>query len=190
MEMNNDWLVMDLQGLVDATPYKEEPAQYFEREDCPIIKGGLSTARYGHPAFKKLHNEVRHKLQAVLGERLYPTYYFDRFYFHNTRMTRHTDREACEISVSLNISHNLKTPWPIFFDVHGEHIECYTEPGDGVLYKGIEVPHWREFMVGEEGSYFHQIFLHYVRADGYYLEFAYDQGSHLDQFTHEIPPPK
>ncbi len=69
-------------------------------------------------------------------------------------------------------------------------MECHTNPGDAVLYRGMEVPHWREKMGGNKDSYFHQIFLHYVRADGYFLEFAYDQGTTLDQFTHEVPSPK
>ncbi len=187
--MNNNWLVIDLKGLVDPTPYKEDPALEFEREESNIIKG-LSSSRYSDPKFKKLHYEVKHKIESVLGEKLYPTYYFDRFYFQNTKMTRHTDRESCEISVSLNISNNLETSWPIWFDLKGKHVECHTNPGDGVLYRGMEVPHWRETMKGNKDSYFHQIFLHYVRADGYFLEFAYDQGETLDQFTHKVPAPK
>lgn len=176
VEISKDWMVVDLKNLIDVSIYKEPPANKFEIEKSDIIKG-VSSSRYSHPKFKKLHYEVKNKLELVMGERLYPTYYFDRFYFQNTKMDRHTDREACEISVSLNISNNLETSWPIWFDLNGENIECHTNPGDGVLYRGMEVPHWREMMKGNKHSYFHQMFLHYVRADGYFLEYAYDQGN-------------
>jgi len=189
MEITKDWLVVDLKNLIDVSEYKEEIPNEFQTEDCPGING-VSSARYGEPRFKKLHYDVKQKIELVIGEKLYPTYYFDRFYFQNTSMDRHIDREACEISVSLNISSNLKTSWPLWFDMNGENMECHTNPGDAVLYRGMEVPHWRDKMGGDKDSYFHQIFLHYVRADGYFLEFAYDQGTTLDQFTHEVPSPK
>jgi hypothetical protein len=56
------------------------------------------------------------------------------------------------------------------------------EPGDGVLYKGCDCLHWRDPMPGKypkifsrlDNSYYHQIFFHYVLADGYRCEFAKD----------------
>ena len=46
------------------------------------------------------------------------------------------------------------------------------EEGDAVLYKGTEVPHWREEFQGDWHS---QIFLHYVKADGKYKEYYIDK---------------
>ena len=62
-------------------------------------------------------------------------------------------------------------------DVPGEERSLSLEPGDGLLYKGCERPHWREAMpteytkkwfkkVEKDGLYYHQIFFHYVLADG------------------------
>ena len=56
-------------------------------------------------------------------------------------------------------------------------------PGDGVLYKGCERPHWREPMpgtfemmkIGAEQLYYHQIFFHYVLQDGIRAYHAWDK---------------
>jgi len=40
-------------------------------------------------------------------------------------------------------------------------------PGDGVIYKGTEIPHWRNEFTGD---YYSQVFLHYVKADGKYKD--------------------
>ena len=58
--------------------------------------------------------------------------------------------------------------------VPGEERSLTLEPGDGLLYKGCERPHWREAMPGKVKKvfgkkielYYHQIFFHYVLADG------------------------
>jgi len=189
MEVNKNWLVLPLKNLVDISEYKENPPENFEREDSNIIHG-MSFSRYGAPQFKKLHFLVKNKLENLLKEKLYPTYYFDRFYFAHTKMVRHIDRESCEISVSLNISQNLPEPWALHFDIGGHIIDCVTNPGDGVLYKGMEVPHWRDRMKGDKDSYSHQIFLHYVRGDGHFLEYAFDKGVKIDPYSHSVPKPK
>ena len=175
MEVRKDWLVLECQGLLDVSSFIEYPPIKLERETCDIIQGKTSS-RYNHPAFKELHYDCKNKLEHILQEKLYPTYYFDRFYFNGSMMNRHVDRESCEISVSVNISSNLDHDWGLWFEL-GDSFECFTSPGDAVIYRGIEVPHWRKKMVGNKKSYFHQLFLHYVRADGHYLEYAYDRRS-------------
>ena len=51
----------------------------------------------------------------AIERKLYNTYYYDRFYFSGQQLTKHTDREACEISVSIHINTNLEENWPIYF---------------------------------------------------------------------------
>ena len=48
------------------------------------------------------------KLEKELGRKLYNTYYYDRFYFPGQALTRHADRDACEISVTVHVSTNLE----------------------------------------------------------------------------------
>jgi hypothetical protein len=152
-----------------------------------------STSRYYYPPYKYAHSQIRLKLEEAIGKKLYNTYYYDRFYNPGQALTNHADRPACEISVTINISTNISQPWPIWIktpDTYddpktkaniiktGENRSVILGPGDGMIYKGCERPHWRDPMpteyrrtwygrkVEKEGLYYHQIFFHYVLADG------------------------
>ena len=142
-----------------------------------------STSRYWHPQYRAIHSGIRLKLEKIIGRELYNTYYYDRFYFAGQELTRHADRDACEISVSVHISSNIDECWPFCIkNVSGEEISACLEPGDGLLYKGCERPHWRDPLQSrykrkrdrlknwitrkEDDTYYHQVFFHYVLADG------------------------
>lgn len=163
------------------------------------VEGSL--ARYWHPQYRQIHSGIRMKLEEKLGRKLYNTYYYDRFYFPGQELTRHADRDACEISVTVHISTNLEEEWPIWIKtpdtyadekktyilVPGENRSVVLKPGDGMVYKGCERPHWRDPMpteyektwygkkVKKEGLYYHQIFFHYVLQDGQRAHCAWDR---------------
>jgi hypothetical protein len=142
-----------------------------------------SLARYSHPQYKQAHTKIRLILEDILGEKLYNTYYYDRFYFTGQRLVRHSDRDACEISVSVQISTNAVNPWPFCIETpSGEERYANLQDGWGLLYKGCEREHWRDPLQSryirkrdklmnwifrkEDDTYHHQIFFHYVRANG------------------------
>lgn len=193
MAIDKNWSMIRIKNMIDVSSYIEEPTYDFRYEtwtkDGQILEskkkessvkaaciGGNTFSRYAHPKFKPIHYKVKNILEDILKEKLYPTYFFDRFYYNGSYMRSHIDRPSCEISVTLNISHNLDFDYPIHFSIGGQRESIVTNPGDGVIYKGIEFYHWRRRLKGDDNSYFHQLFLHYVRADGHYLEYAYDTG--------------
>ena len=155
-----------------------------------------SVARYWHPQYRKIHSEIRLILEQVIGRKLYNTYYYDRFYFPGQELKKHTDRPACEISVTIHVSTNIKESWPIWIKTpdtfedktmktlitSGENRSVHLEAGDGMIYKGCERPHWRDPMPGlleskinkDESLYYHQIFFHYVLQDGIRAHHAWD----------------
>ena len=139
-----------------------------------------SAARYWYPKYRQTHSKIRKVIEEVIGRRLYNTYYYERFYFTGQELCMHLDRPSCEISVSVHVSTNLKQPWPIFVrKPNGNNISIELEPGDGLLYKGCERPHWREKMPEEpeiENLYYHNIFFHYVLQDGTRAHHAFDRG--------------
>jgi len=184
--MNNDWTLMVLKNLAIIEPLKENPPLDRGRFGYDL-KGKLSTwdqkegqvtgslSRYNHPKYKDLYYAVKSTVENIIQEKLYPTYYYDRFYFKNQDLKRHVDRESCEVSVSMHISSNASYDWPIYFELeNGEIHELVTKSGDAVLYKGHLLPHWRTPLKGDKDTYYHQIFFHYVRRDGYFLQHAYD----------------
>ena len=130
---------------------------------------------YSNPIYYVMHYKVKNKLEKRLGKRLYPTYYFERVYLNGQDLKKHIDRGACEVSVSLHVSSNIDRDWHIYFN-HGDRIVSYKcDIGDAVVYNGVEIQHWREELRCQKNQYYHQIFFHYVDADGKYAHFAYDR---------------
>ena len=181
----NDWSIILVKNIVnpiwlqEPVPWERGKFNYIANGSVTIedtegqVSGSLS--RYNHPKFKNIQYDLKNKIGKIIGDPVYPSYYYDRFYFKNQELTEHVDRPACEVSMSLHCSNNLDYEWPIWFtDPEGKNIPLVTNPGDGVIYKGCERPHWREPMKGDHKSYYHQVFFHYVRRDGPYLEHASD----------------
>ena len=155
------------------------------------VKGSL--ARYNHPDYRSIHYNLRKVIENTLGMDLFPTYYYDRFYYVGQELTRHRDRPSCEISATLQISTNRDEQWPIWFELpdKSESNICMNN-GDMVIYKGCEREHWREPLQSkynkvkrlwkrirkdEDDTYHHQIFFHYVNAQGPYVHYAFDKGT-------------
>lgn len=181
-------------GLGRVVYYGKTVDDYSVDEITLQVPGSLSRYSYPKTEYKEAHNSIRLKVEKIIGRKLYNTYYFDRFYFPGQDLFKHNDRSSCEISVSLNISINLKgkdQDWPFWIRTplkfedkkkrilksNGENRFVFLNPGDAVIYKGCECIHWREPMpgiVGNEEQYYHQIFFHYVLADGRRVEFAGD----------------
>ena len=47
-------------------------------------------------------------------------------------------------------------------------IPIVIESGDGVIYKGCEIPHWRPVFNQPKEYWHHQLFIHYVDLNGPY----------------------
>ena len=154
--------VPELRGLLNY--YDKDPTHFNHTPIENQVEG--SVARYWHPQYRTIHSGVRKKLEKVLGRKLYNTYYYDRYYFPGQELTKHADRDACEISVSIHISTNLpdnEKDWPFkiktpdtYTDkkkkdtvlVPGEERSLVLNPGDGIIYSGCDRPHWRDAMPG------------------------------------------
>ena len=165
---------------------------------CPT-----SWSVYHHPTLEKVLESFLPKMEQETGKKLFPTYAYARHYTKGEVLECHTDRPACEYSVTITLGHDGDV-WPFWFADAGEetdqgivgeknhiyrvkNIEQITmEIGDAVIYKGCETPHWREELQGEWQT---QIFLHYVDQDGPHAEWKYDKRtslSHQDEVVHSI----
>lgn len=149
-----------------------------------------SSSRIKYPPYKKLYYEAKEKVENILGRKLYTTYYLDRIYYPNQQLYKHLDRDACEISVSIHLSSNLKENWPFKLETRtwytnkkmkelwkeGEEVEILFNPGDAIIYMGCEVPHWRDPLKSrhnklsrifkKDDTYYHQLFFYYIFSDG------------------------
>jgi hypothetical protein len=82
-------------------------------------------------------------------------------------LKKHTDREQCEFSVTLCLDYSpepeRETPWPIRLDTPTGQVTVYQAIGDGLAYRGTQLPHYRDVL--PDGQTSTSIFFHYVRAD-------------------------
>ena len=186
-------LVSNVESIKSDVPKERGVLRYYKNDfihEPGEIQVPGCISRYNIPMYKDLHYQIKNFLEKKFDINLYPTYYFDRFYFAGQELVKHIDRPACEISVTLQISTNGKEPWHIWFETStGEEKCAIMDDGDGVVYMGCERPHWRyplksrytrpqklwrKFKKLPDDTYHHQIFLHYVNADGYNLHHAFD----------------
>lgn len=154
--------------------YRIELAEIIRNQParCDDSQVDGSAAYYNIPAASTILGMVLPIIEKETGRELLPTYAYCRIYNFENELPPHTDREACEWSVTINISqtHN----WPIYME--DEPIDI--RPGDGVIYQGNSTTHYRKPFEGVE---YIQLFLHYVDADGPYSKEIFDRGKIINQ---------
>ena len=73
---------------------------------------------------------VQPTLEKLLGIELYPCYTYSRLYMSGDKLHIHTDRIACEISLTINLGWQGNSPWPIWFlDTKNTNQYCKYEYG-------------------------------------------------------------
>lgn len=136
-------------------------------EQCP----DSTSVMHGQLIFDTLLERVWPSVEYAVGEELIPTYSYCRLYRNGDILEKHTDRPSCEISVTLQLGRSHHYSWPIYMG--GKRFDMGE--GDGVIYKGCDIEHWRNPCDGPEGYYSGQVFLHFVRAGGLHYEHAGDK---------------
>jgi len=128
-------------------------------------------SHYGDVAMETLLIKVQPIMEKHTKLKLIPTYSYARIYKKGDVLHRHKDRFSCEISATLNLGGE---EWPIYLSSNenvgipdGNKItltsnakgtKIILKPGDMLVYKGMELEHWREPFEGEDCA---QVFLHY-----------------------------
>ncbi|MDB5733752.1 MAG: hypothetical protein JWN16_389 [Alphaproteobacteria bacterium] len=120
---------------------------------------------HGDALLDTLMEELRPAVEFCTGLKLFPTYSYARIYRHGDELKPHHDRAACEISLSLNLGQvPADQPWALYVEGRdGAAANCLLMPGDVLLYRGIDLTHWREPYAGQSLV---QVFLHYVDQNG------------------------
>lgn len=128
------------------------------------------------------------RISAAAGCDLLPTYGYFRAYKKGDICRVHSDRLACEHSLSLTVAYGSDLPWALSVsrnrldqpssriteDFGGEDYGSVPmRPGDGVLYQGIHHRHGRT--EPNPNSWSAHLFLHWVDSAGPYREQAFDR---------------
>ncbi len=119
-------------------------------------------AAYDFLPFVRLLIEKIPQVETLCDERVLPTYTYARLYGHGDVLADHVDRDACELSLTLNL--DADEPWPIWLKTPtGDTVAVRQQPGDALMYLGCKTPHWREPFAGQFCT---QVFIHYVFSFG------------------------
>jgi hypothetical protein len=140
------------------------------RTDDDQVSGTPSA--YGDFIMDGLLEKLLPDIERACGEALFPTYSYFRVYKRGDILREHTDRPSCEISTSLCLGFEDGRSWPIWIKGPNGVFSADLQPGDALLYRGIECPHWRDAF---EGSRQAQVFLHYVTQNGPNAEWKFDK---------------
>ncbi len=116
-------------------------------------------SHYADIVMETLLQKVKPVMEKETDIKLTETYSYARIYKKGDELKRHTDRDSCEISTTLNLGGD---DWSIFLEPSGEEgkdgIEVKLEAGDMLMYRGCVLEHWRTPFKGEDCV---QVFLHY-----------------------------
>jgi len=110
------------------------------------------------------HHQIANAVGDIAGEAIKPSYVYMASYLAGAELKKHTDRVQCEFSVTLCLDFSpepeLATPWPIRLDTGEGTVTVDQALGDGLVYRGTRVPHYRNVL--GEGQTSTSIFFHYV----------------------------
>ena len=158
------------QNLSDYILKLVEDKKTTKDPQCP-----LSESIYGDSMLDILLEDVRPTIEKATGLNLIPTYSYARKYVPGDELKPHTDRAACEISATITLGFDGDV-WPIHVStddkVENDIGEILIDVGSMVVYRGMEINHWREPYT--QGKWQCQVFLHYVDADGPHKDLKYD----------------
>lgn len=136
------------------------------REDGQVAN---APAQYNYPSFLEVLVEKINNVSKIVGESVFPTYTYARLYKNKSVLEPHVDRGSCEISLTVHLDGDK--PWAFYIVDGGKKEEIFLDPGDAIMYLGMELEHGREEYQGEK---YCQLFLHYVRTKGEYSDLYFD----------------
>lgn len=139
--------------------------------------------RYADALSEAFIPEIQSVIEQRIGRKLIPTYSFARIYTTESRLTKHVDRDACEISATMTVGYkNAKGLWPIFLSHAEREVPVELDVGDALIYRGRDLPHWRHPL---ESGFWCQLFFHFVEADGAFTEHRFDGRGRLGPYQRQ-----
>jgi len=167
------------EGYIIVRSLIPNPKELYEYTLNNLNKGSMddNQAR-GTPSFyndskmSELHDKLLSKIEKLTDLKLFKTYNYYRTYKKHDILRIHTDRPACEISVTMNIGYTGSN-WGLWIVNYKEEADvALLEPGDAMIYRGCDLKHWRGINLHADN--YSQVFLHFVDQDGPFSEHVDD----------------
>jgi hypothetical protein len=148
----------------------------FELEPEPVRRW----YRYKDPLSQAVLATILPDMERLAGVRLHGSYSYLVMYPSGADLPVHADRPSCEFSASLTVDNRVRDapaePWGLWVRCPDGDREILLDPGDMLVYRGCELPHFRHAL--PDGHTSTSIFLHYVDANGPYREHRDDAKRH------------
>jgi hypothetical protein len=125
--------------------------------------------RYGYhneSVSRYFHHQLIDFVGRVAGERVKPTYAYVSAYQEGAVLRPHIDRRQCVFTLSLWLDHQpdaKRESWPLWFQTEQGPVALTQSAGDAVLFRGCELPHWRDRPPPDGAST--TLIFHYVPAN-------------------------
>ena len=173
----------ELQAALDRP---QQPITRFRRSSNLLNGEAVEVYGYEYPPMISFLWGLTSAMRDLTGCDLLPTYSYFRLYREGDICRVHSDRYACEHSLSLTLDYSDGVAWPL--EVGAERVgpsarveadfgeERYASlemnPGDAVLYQGVHHRHGR--VAPNPNGWSAHLFLHWVDRNGPYREYAFD----------------
>lgn len=166
----------------------QTPRREFVTQGNLLTKPAIEVYSHIYPPLAGFLWGLTPAIEAHAGKRLVPTYAYLRIYQRGDVCKVHSDRYACEHSLSLMLAASDGKAWGLSVgkirraeptaavnsDFDNEAFETMPMvPGDGVIYQGVHHRHGR--LEPNPNGWSAHAFLHWVDPDGPYAEQAFDR---------------
>ena len=172
-----------LKASLDAT---NVPLQGFYREAAMLKRPALEIYGAQHKPMQAFLWGLTPTMSALTQRDLLPTYAYFRVYREGDVCWVHSDRFACEHSLSLTLAYSDGKPWafeiakrrlervePVETTFQGDAFASLAmQPGDAVLYQGVHYRHGR--VTPNPNRWSAHVFMHWIDSAGPYRSHAFD----------------
>lgn len=164
----------------------EVPLEGFMREGVMLKRPALEVYGYQHKPLLSFLYGLTPIMSELTQRDLLPTYSYFRIYREGDVCWVHSDRFACEHSLSLTLAYSEDKPWS--FEIgkkrltHVEPVETTFQEdaysavdmkvGDAILYQGVYYRHGR--VKPNPNRWSAHMFLHWVDSAGHFKDCAFD----------------
>jgi len=102
---------------------------------------------HNEPMARYFHHQLAQFISRVAGEPVRPSYcYVSAYRGGRASLRPHVDRKQCVFTASLWICDQAAgaAPWPLWLHTPDGVVSATQSAGDVVLFRGCELPHWRD----------------------------------------------
>ena len=160
--------------------------QSFARNHPLVRKHSVEITGHLYPSLLSFLWGLTPVVAQLTGRDVLPSYDFFRIYQQGDICRVHSDRPACEHSMTLTLhysdaqvwdfaigAHPVDGPQPLAEDFGSEEFRTVgMQPGDAILYQGVRRRHGR--MAPNPNRFSAHLFLHWVDRDGPHKSHAFD----------------